>query len=225
MGFVTDKELYAICNKAAYYFYVLEQFEKVDVIIIAKSSKSAEQVGSYKPISLLTIPSKVYERMILTRINHYKSTNQLIPDHQFGFRQKYGTQVEKKKPINLLLHSQILHISFIFYKFLPYSCFFLFLIFYSWWDLVNLNKKYGINHHYIYRKMPTFQSNRDSFFRIQTIAEYTKYRRPCNLMKHTYNQKSQNKQPNLRPIFLNSLSFIFNLFIIKFRNNLLKNFI
>ena len=72
-----------LVNVSFWLKYVPEIFKKADVIMVAKPGKSPEQVESYRPISLLVIPSKIYERIIQTRINHHIVTNQVIPDNQF----------------------------------------------------------------------------------------------------------------------------------------------
>jgi hypothetical protein len=45
----------------------------------------------YRPISLLSVFSKIYEKCIYTRIYHYLIQNNLIYSKQFGFRSGYST--------------------------------------------------------------------------------------------------------------------------------------
>jgi hypothetical protein len=45
---------------------------------------------SYRPISLLTILSKVYEKLLLHRLLPIIENHRLLPDHQFGFRQRHS---------------------------------------------------------------------------------------------------------------------------------------
>lgn len=71
--------------------YVPKPFKKADVIMIEKPGKNPEQIESYRPISLLSIIAKVYERIIHTRLNCCINFEQLIPDNQFGFREKHST--------------------------------------------------------------------------------------------------------------------------------------
>jgi hypothetical protein len=49
------------------------------------------ELTSYCPISLLPIISKVFENFILKRLLPMVEKNQLIPNHQFGFRQRNST--------------------------------------------------------------------------------------------------------------------------------------
>ena len=46
---------------------------------------------NYRPISLLSVFSKIYEKCIYTRIYHYLVQNNLIYSKQFGFRANYST--------------------------------------------------------------------------------------------------------------------------------------
>ena len=46
---------------------------------------------NYRPISLLPIFSKIFEKLIYTRMYEYIDTNDLLYDKQFGFRNKHST--------------------------------------------------------------------------------------------------------------------------------------
>ena len=56
-----------------------------------KPGKPAEEVTSYRPISLLPILTKLFGKLFLTRIQPILHEKRFIPDHQFGFRQKHAT--------------------------------------------------------------------------------------------------------------------------------------
>jgi len=64
---------------------------KIQIIMIQKSGKPAELTESYRPISLLPVLSKLFEKLLLSRINIIMENHELIPDHQFGFRSKRAT--------------------------------------------------------------------------------------------------------------------------------------
>lgn len=53
---------------------------------ICKPCKPSRFVDSYRPISLLSCVSKIFERIILSRLNEHIIENNIIPDHQYGFR-------------------------------------------------------------------------------------------------------------------------------------------
>lgn len=59
--------------------------------MIPKPGKNPTSVSSYRPISLLPIISKLYERLLLKRINSDPDTAAWIPLHQFGFRENHST--------------------------------------------------------------------------------------------------------------------------------------
>ena len=48
-------------------------------------------VVNYRPISLLSVFIKIYEKLIYTRIYSYLTKNNLIYSKQFGFRSTYST--------------------------------------------------------------------------------------------------------------------------------------
>ena len=60
-----------------------------EIILINKPGKPENCVDSYRPISLLPIFSKIFERLILNRLQIH--LRKIIPNHQFGFRKQHGT--------------------------------------------------------------------------------------------------------------------------------------
>jgi len=60
-------------------------------MMILKPSKSAELTESYRRISLLPALSKLFEKLLLSRIFIIIESCGLIVDHQFSFRSKYAT--------------------------------------------------------------------------------------------------------------------------------------
>lgn len=62
-----------------------------DVIMLPKPGKNHNEVESYRPIALLPIMSKLFEKLLLKRLKLIIEKYQLIPTHQFGFRSKHST--------------------------------------------------------------------------------------------------------------------------------------
>ena len=67
-----------------------------DVLKLAKvipihKKESKLDFQNYRPISLLSVFSKIFEKLIYTRIYSYLITNKLIYEKQFGFRSNYST--------------------------------------------------------------------------------------------------------------------------------------
>ena len=50
-----------------------------------------DQIGNYRPISLLSSISKIFEKVIFTRIYKFLNQNNLFDSKQFGFRPKHST--------------------------------------------------------------------------------------------------------------------------------------
>jgi hypothetical protein len=71
--------------------YFPRQWKVSQIVTILKPGKPAEDVRSYRPISLLPILSKVFEKPYITRIQPILQSTQIILDHQFGFRRKHYT--------------------------------------------------------------------------------------------------------------------------------------
>lgn len=67
------------------------QWKMAEVIMVPKPGKDLSDRRSYRPISLLPIISKVFEKLLLKRLKPVIEESQLIPTHQFGFRNKHST--------------------------------------------------------------------------------------------------------------------------------------
>jgi hypothetical protein len=66
--------------------YFPVQLKVAQIIMITKPGKPLEKVSSYRPTSIFPIMSKFFKRLppILEK-------NRILPDHQFGFRQRHST--------------------------------------------------------------------------------------------------------------------------------------
>jgi hypothetical protein len=61
------------------------------MILIPKPEKPPHAPSSYRPIGLLPIASKVFEKLLLNRLLPLVECGKLLPTHQFGFRPKHST--------------------------------------------------------------------------------------------------------------------------------------
>lgn len=59
--------------------------------MIPKPDKSLNDKKAYRPISLLPVVSKIFEKLLLKQLKGIIEERQLIPSHQFGFRNKHST--------------------------------------------------------------------------------------------------------------------------------------
>jgi hypothetical protein len=66
------------------YFPVTWKFAQI--VMLSKPGKPANEASSNRPISLLPIPSKIFEKLLLNRIRNGTDIIGAIPDYQFGFR-------------------------------------------------------------------------------------------------------------------------------------------
>jgi hypothetical protein len=71
--------------------YFPAQWKVAKIILHMKPGKPHNEPMSYRPISLLPILSKVYEKLLLRRLLPIVEKRRLLPDHQFGFRQRHST--------------------------------------------------------------------------------------------------------------------------------------
>jgi hypothetical protein len=73
--------------------------------MIHKPGKPPTEVTSYRPISLLPIMVKVFERLLLNRIKESVSFNELIPAHQFSFHENHSTIQQCHRIVNKIRDS------------------------------------------------------------------------------------------------------------------------
>ena len=61
------------------------------IIMIPKPGKDLTVPSCYRPISLLPCLSKLFEKVLLQKLNIFFNSHNIIPVHQFGFREGHGT--------------------------------------------------------------------------------------------------------------------------------------
>lgn len=99
---ITSKILKELPNKAIAHLrniinavfrlgYFPVQLKVAEVIMIPKAGKPLEDIESYRPISLLPVIGKIIEKILLLRLKPILQSQNLIPDHQFGFRDSHAT--------------------------------------------------------------------------------------------------------------------------------------
>jgi hypothetical protein len=59
------------------------------IVMILKPGKNPNEVASYRPISLLSTLSKLFEKLFLKRLKPF--LNDIVPNFQYGFREKHST--------------------------------------------------------------------------------------------------------------------------------------
>lgn len=80
-----------LINAAFRLKYVPSLWKIAEVIMIPKPGKPPCVTSSYRPISLLPVISKLFEKLLAKRLNLIIERKNLIPNHQFGFRNQHST--------------------------------------------------------------------------------------------------------------------------------------
>lgn len=87
----TIRDLTVLLNNAINHNYFPVAWKKAKVLPILKKGKNPHDPSHYRPISLTPSLSKVYESVINDSIASFCSDNKVIPDHQFGFKNRHST--------------------------------------------------------------------------------------------------------------------------------------
>lgn len=75
------------------------------IIMAPKPGKPINEITSHRPISLLPTPSKLFEKLLLSRITGEVDLPTIIPDFQFGFRKYHSTVQQTNRIVNKILAS------------------------------------------------------------------------------------------------------------------------
>ena len=72
--------------------YFPNVFKHAKIKLIPKPNKPSTDPNNYRPISLLEVPGKLYEKIINTRVRTYLEINNILPISQHGFRKHRSTE-------------------------------------------------------------------------------------------------------------------------------------
>ncbi|CAH0767816.1 unnamed protein product, partial [Bemisia tabaci] len=84
-------KLTAIFNAVIRCKYIPKQWKMAEIFTLLKPDKSPAEAASYRPISLLPVIGKLFEKLYIKRLNEIVKQNNLIIDAQFGFRAQHST--------------------------------------------------------------------------------------------------------------------------------------
>lgn len=87
-GHVFLTKIFNACLRLSYF---PAKWKHASVIAIPKANKNITCPDNYRPISLLSSISKIFERIILSRLNRHLETDVIVPHEQFGFKQGHST--------------------------------------------------------------------------------------------------------------------------------------
>lgn len=71
--------------------YFPDKWKVAKVITLIKKRDQPTEPDNLRPISLLPVISKIYERLINRSIVSFSEKNNIIPEQQFGFKKKHST--------------------------------------------------------------------------------------------------------------------------------------
>ncbi|GFX36234.1 probable RNA-directed DNA polymerase from transposon X-element [Trichonephila clavipes] len=77
-------------------------WKKVNVVMFPKPNQDHKFIQNYRPISLLSTTVKVFERIILKRIQTHCKAIDCIPPEQYGFREGYSTLHQLIRVTNII---------------------------------------------------------------------------------------------------------------------------
>lgn len=80
-----------LINAALRLKHVPRAWKIAKLIVILKPGKPPEDPSSYRPISLISIIAKIFEKVVLSRMQSIVIKKDLLPSFQFGFREKHST--------------------------------------------------------------------------------------------------------------------------------------
>jgi exonuclease III/uncharacterized protein YutD len=101
LSFITSPLTY-ICNKSLVsgLFPTRLKYSQINPVF-KKGNKS--EMSNYRPISLLTSFSKIFEKIIYNRLQNHIAVNNILAKEQHGFRNKFSTQTASFELINNIL--------------------------------------------------------------------------------------------------------------------------
>ena len=98
----TITNLTNLINVAFQLKYIPRLWKVAEGLMIAKHGKLPHEASSYRPISLLPVISKLFEKLLIKGINPIIETRNQIPAHQFAFREKHGTIDQVHRITNII---------------------------------------------------------------------------------------------------------------------------
>lgn len=85
-------QLIYIFNSVIRRGYFPTKWKNAEIIFLLKPGKPNEKPESYRPISLLNTLSRIMEKLISKRLDHYVTEYNILPNTQFGFRNAHNTE-------------------------------------------------------------------------------------------------------------------------------------
>ena len=78
---------------------------KVATVVPIFKLGDSKSVGHYRPISLLSLPGKLLEKIVHARMFHFFDTNKIVCDQQGGFRSGRSTATSVSNLVDEIFNS------------------------------------------------------------------------------------------------------------------------
>ena len=92
IGHIIAPTLSVIINQSLYTEIFPKQLKIAKVIPLFKKGEETS-IENYRPLSLLSSISKVFERVVFNQLYQYLDVNNLLFDSQYGFRKQHSTEL------------------------------------------------------------------------------------------------------------------------------------
>lgn len=96
-----------IFNGCLNFGYFPSNFKCAKIVPVLKPNKNPANPSSYRPISLLSCIGKIFEKIILNRMNIFIDENNTIINEQFGFRREHSTIHQISRVTNYIKSNKV----------------------------------------------------------------------------------------------------------------------
>ncbi|KAJ1141152.1 hypothetical protein NDU88_007487 [Pleurodeles waltl] len=93
-----------IFNACMHHQYFPNSWKEARVVVFHKAGKPLRDPANYRPISLLSGLSKLFERVILARLMDFATSENLLAKEQFGFRKEHSTNHQLLRIVDIISH-------------------------------------------------------------------------------------------------------------------------
>ncbi|GFT51197.1 probable RNA-directed DNA polymerase from transposon BS [Trichonephila clavipes] len=93
-----------IINRCLLLNFFPKPWKHATIIMLPKPNKDLKFPINFRPISLISAIAKIYEKILLSRIQQHTTDNNIIPDFQHGFRKETSTCHQLLRVSNTIIH-------------------------------------------------------------------------------------------------------------------------
>ncbi|GFY66236.1 probable RNA-directed DNA polymerase from transposon BS [Trichonephila inaurata madagascariensis] len=93
-----------IINKCLQLSHLPKPWKYAIITMLPKPGKDLKHPINFRPISLISSIAKIYEKILLARIEKHTFDNRIIPDFQHGFRKETSTCHQLLRAANKIIY-------------------------------------------------------------------------------------------------------------------------